>query len=150
MTATADVGGARTPWHYWLVVAIGLLWNGFGGYDYVMSNTQGDAYLTSMGMTAAQISYFNAMPAWMTAVWALGVWGGVAGTVLMLFRSRWALHAFVASLAGLLMSLVYTYVMSNGGEIMGQQGMMMNAIVLAGCIFFVWYAWLMTKRGVLR
>jgi hypothetical protein len=144
------MGGARTPWHYWLVAAIAVLWNGFGAYDYICSNTQGDAYLRSMGMTEAQISYFHAMPAWMTGVWALGVWGAVAGSVLLLFRSRWALHAYVASLIGLLLSLVYTHLMSNGGEVMGQQGVVMNAVITAGAIFFVWYAWRMTKRGVLR
>jgi hypothetical protein len=150
MTTMAQAGGARTPWHYWLVTAIGVLWNGFGAYDYVASNTKGDAYLRSMGMTEHQIAYFHAMPAGMTGVWALGVWGAALGAVLLLFRSRWALHAFVASLVGLLVSLVYTYVLSNGAEVMGQQGAIMNAVILAGAVFFIWYARRMTKRGVLR
>ena len=150
MTTTENVGGARTPWWHWVVVLVAAVWNGFGAYDYICSNTQGDTYLASMGMTEAQIAYFHAMPTWTMATWALGVWGAVLGTVLLLFRSRWAVHAFVASIVGLVLSLIYTYLLSNGAELMGQQGMIMNAVVFAGCVFFIWYARLMAKRGVLR
>ena len=141
---------ARTPWHLWAVVVIGVLWNGFGAYDYVMSHTAGEPYFRSMGMTDAQIAYYNAMPAWMTGVWAIGVWGSVAGTILLALRSRWAFQVFVASLTGPVVSLIYTYGMTNGAEMGGQTGMIMNAVILAACLFFVWYSRLMAKRGVLR
>eukprot|EP01041_Mallomonas_annulata_P028835 gene28835-50732_t len=86
------------------------------------------------------------MPAWMTAFWALGVWGAVVGTLLLFARSRWSLHAFVASLGGLLVSLVYTHLLTNGREIMGQPVLIMNGVVLVGCLFFLWYAQRMLSR----
>jgi hypothetical protein len=141
---------AGAPWHFWVIVVIALLWNGFGGYDYTMSQMRGDAYFREMGMTDPQIAYMHSYPVWMTAVWAVGVWGSVLGSILLLIRSRYALHAFVVSLAGLLVSLAYTHLMSDGGQVMGQQGMIMNAVITAGCLFFVWYSWMMTKRGLLR
>jgi hypothetical protein len=141
---------ARTPIHLWVVGAIGVLWNGFGAYDYVMSHIGGEAYLRAFGMTDPQIAYFNAMPAWMTAAWAVGVWGAALGTVLLLLRSRWALHCFAASLAGLLLSLVHTHLLSEGGRVMGMQGAIMNLVITAGCVFFLWYAFAMTRRGLLR
>ena len=145
-------GGARVraPWHFWLVAVIAILWNGFGAYDYVMSHSQGDAYYASMGMTPAQIAYAHAMPAWVVAAWAFGVWGAVAGSVLLLLRSRWALHAFVVSLLGLLASLVYSQILTSARDIMGTTAMIMNVVVLAGCLFFVWYARMMAARGTLR
>lgn len=150
MTATLEGGRASAPWHYWVVVVVAVLWNGFGGYDFVMSNVDGDAYMRGMGMTDAQIAYFHGMPPWMIADWAVGVWGAVLGSILLIFRSKWALWAFVASLIGMLGSWVYTHVLTDGGEIMGQQALVMSGIITAACVFFVWYAWLMTKRGVLR
>jgi hypothetical protein len=78
-----------------------------------------------------------------------GVWGAVLGTVLLLLRRKWALHVFVGSSAAFLMSLVYTYLLSNGGEVMAD-GAIMSAVITAGCIFFIGYAWMMAKRGVLR
>lgn len=149
MSELADTSRS-TPWHFWLVAALSVLWNGFGAYDYTMSHVQGEAYLRSAGMTDAQMAYFNAMPAWMTAAWAIGVWASVAGALLLILRSKWTFHAFVVSLLGFLASLVYTHMLSNGGELMGQMGMIMNVVVAAALVFFVWYAQVMTRRGVLR
>jgi hypothetical protein len=149
MTTEIQSGRGAT-WRFWVVATVAVLWNGFGAYDYVMSQTSGDAYMRSMGMTETHIAYMHAMPTWMTAVWAVGVWGSAAGSILLLLRSRWAFHAFVASFAGLLASLVYTYLLSDGGEVVGSQGTIMNVVIAAGCIFFIWYARAMTARGVLR
>lgn len=142
--------GARTPWHLWAVGVVGLLWNAFGAFDFTMSVTQGEAWFRSMGMTEPQIAYFKAMPAWTYGPWAAGVWGSVAGSVLLLLRMQWAFHAFVVSLLGLLVSLVYAYLLSEGGELGGAQGAIMYAVITAAVVFFTWYAWAMTKRGVLR
>jgi hypothetical protein len=149
MTATADTK-AKAPWHLWVVGVVGVLWNAYGCYDYVMTKTGGDAYLRSFGFNDEQIAYYTTMPAWMTGIWAIGVWGGLAGAVLLLLRMKWALHVFVASLAAYLMSLVYTYALSNGAAVMPDGGWIMNLVVLAGCLFFVWYAWFAAKRGILR
>ncbi|HEX8568849.1 MAG TPA: hypothetical protein VF699_02855 [Caulobacteraceae bacterium] len=139
----------RRPWHLWVVGVVAVLWNGFGAYDYTMTNLQGDPYLRSMGITDAQLAYFHEMPAWMTAVWAIGVWGAVLGSVLLLVRRRWALPAFAVSLLAVVMSLIYAFFLSRGGELMGEHAPM-QFVVLGGAVFFAWYAWWMTKRGVLR
>jgi hypothetical protein len=57
---------------------------------------------------------------------------------------------FVASLAAYVISLVYYYLLSNGAQVYGQQMIMLNVVILAACLFFAWYAWRMTKQGVLR
>jgi hypothetical protein len=145
-----DTTATPPPWHLWLVGVLSLLWNAYGAYDYLMSHVGGDAYLAGMGMTEPQIAYFHAMPAWATAVWAVGVWGALLGSVLLIMRRRWALHAFAASLAGLLLSLAYAFLLSDGGAMMGEQGVVMYAVITTACVFFVWYAWAMSKRGVLR
>lgn len=151
MTAIAERAplAGRTPWHLWLVGGLALLWNGFGVFDFVASLTQGDPYLQSMGMTDPQIAYFNAMPAWVYAAWALGVISAAAGAVLLLMRRRWAVHAFALSLVGLVLSALYTLVLSDGAEVMAST-MPMQIVVWAGALFFAGYAWLMAKRGVLR
>jgi len=150
MTATAETPRVSAPIHLWIVSLIAVAWNAFGAYDYLMSKTQGDAYLRKMGETDAQIAHMHAYPVWMTADWAIGVWGGLLAAVLLLARMRYAFHVFVLSLAAFLVMLVYTYVLSDGAKAMGQQGLIFNLVILAFCVFFAWYAWLMAKRGVLR
>lgn len=137
--------GAKASWLFWLVVAIAILWNGFGGYDYTMSHVSGDAYFRQSGMTAAKIAEYHAYPSWLHAVWAIGVWGSVVGTILLLLRSRWAFHAFALSSLGAVGSLVYQLM----GGAAGAELILPLAIV-AICAFFVWYSQAMTKRGLLR
>ncbi len=139
----------RTPIHLWIVGALGMLWNGFGAFDYLMSNLEGETWYRQMGLTDAQIAYMNAFPAWMMIVWPIGVWGAVLGTILLLRRSRTAAPVFLVSLAAFLLSLVYTYALSDGGQVMGNAAAM-QLVVLAGCLFFAWYSRAMARKGVLR
>ncbi|MCG2839377.1 hypothetical protein L6Q21_00100 [Sandaracinobacter sp. RS1-74] len=139
------------PWHHWLVSLLAIVWNGFGAFDYSMTQLQGEVWLRRMNMTEAQIGFMNAMPGWAFAVWAVGVWGGVLGGLLLLFRSRFAAPVFLLSLAAFLLSLVNSYLLMNGAEVMGgPQAFGMNAIILAGCLFFLWYARRAAARGILR
>jgi hypothetical protein len=114
-----------------------------------MSKIGGHAYMRSVGMSDAQIAYFLAKPAWMTAVWAVGVWGALAGSLLLLLRSRLAVAAFLASLIAYVVSLVDAYAISPapGG---GPSMMAIQGVILVGCLFFAWYALTMRRAGVLR
>jgi hypothetical protein len=140
----------KTPWHLWVVGVIAVLFNGIGAFDYVMSMTQGSTYMARAGMTPAQIAHYQEMPAWMTVVWTVGVWGAMLGSLLILLRNRLATVVFAVSLAAFLVSLTYTYVLTEGGTIMGPQMAIASAVITALLLFFLWYSWLMTKRGVLR
>ena len=140
----------ETPWHLWLVGVIAVLFNAIGAFDYVMSMAQGSSYMASAGMTPAQIAHYQEMPAWMIVVWTIGVWGAMLGAVLILLRNKRASLVFGVSLAAFLVSLFYTYVLTDGGEIMGGQMAITNVVITALLLFFMWYSWLMTKRSVLR
>lgn len=145
-----DTMKAAVPWHLWVVGVLTLLWNGYGAYDFVMSVTQGEAYWRASGMTDAMIAYFNAMPAWMYGPWVAGVWGAVAGSILLLLRSRFAVHAFVLSLLGALGNLIYGLMnpMPDLPPAMAAMTYMPYVIVLVAA-FLAWYAWTMQKKGVL-
>ena len=92
----AIMGRPATPWHLWVIGILALLWNSFGAYDYLMTMTRNEAYMSAF--TPAQLEYFYGFPAWMEAFWAVGVWCAFLGAVLLVLRSRWALHAFVLGL----------------------------------------------------
>ncbi|WP_156389193.1 hypothetical protein [Brevundimonas sp. Root1423] len=141
----------RTPWHLWLVGVLSLLWNGYGGYDSVMSITQGESYWRASGMTDAMITYYNAMPTWMYGPWIIGVWGAIAGSILLLMRSRYAVHAFALSLLGAVGSLIYG-LMNPMPELPPAMAAMawMPWVIVAIAAFLLWYAWTMGKKGVLR
>ena len=143
--------GTKTPWHLWLVAVVSLLWNGFGAFDFIMTNTQGEAYMRASGMTQPMIDYFLAMPDWMYAPWIAGVWGAVAGSILLLLRMRWAVYAFAISMVGAVVSLVFGLMNPMPGlppEMAVMAWMPWVIVVIAAVL--LGYAWTMGKRGVLR
>ena len=137
----------KTPWHLWVMGVVALLWNSYGGYDYVMTQTNNAAYLAQF--TAEQRAYFDSFPLWMEAVWAIGVWGAVLGSVLLLLRSKWAFQAFLASLIAFAVSVVYGQ-MSGGSAVMGTTGMVFSGLIFVLGLIFVMYSRSMTRKGVLR
>ena len=79
------------PTSFWVIAAISLLWNAFGGYLYVMSS-MGSAKLMA-SVPPEMKAYMATMPVWAHAGWAFGIWGSFAGSVLLLMRSRHAVTA---------------------------------------------------------
>lgn len=140
----------KTPWHLWLVGVVAVLFNFIGVFDFVMSKVQGEAYMASAGMTPAQIAHYRDMPFWMTADWALGVFGAFAGSVLIPLKNKLAWSVLAVSLAAFLVSLLYTYVLTDGGKIMGPQMGVASAIIAGLLALFIAYSWWMTRRGALR
>jgi hypothetical protein len=128
---------------------LALLWNAFGAFDYVMSQIQNDAYLAHF--SEVDRLYFNAFPAWMEAAWALGVWGGLLGSLLLLARSRHAEFAFGLSLLGLLAATIYQHLLSAMPADLKTGAMLaMNVVIWAVAIALFIYAHRMRTRGMLR
>lgn len=140
----------KTPWHLWVVGVAALLFNAIGPYDYVRTMLEGEAYLASAGMTPPQIAYYETLPVWVHAVWAIGVWAAIAAAVLLLLRRKLAMPVFALSLGAFALNMLHTYVLGEGGQIMGQQMAMTSGMIAAVLLFLVWYSWMMSKKGVLR
>ncbi len=140
----------KAPWHLWLVGVIAVLFNAIGVFDFVMSKAQGTDYMASAGMTPDQIAHYQDMPLWMTVDWAIGVFGAFLASILLLLRRKSAFPVFGLSLAAFLISLLYTYVLTNGGVVMGPQMAITSAIITVLLVLFIWYSRFMTARQVLR
>lgn len=138
----------KPPLHFWIVAILSLLWNGYGGFDYLMTQTQNAGYLATY--TPEQKAYFAGLPLWMDCSWALGVWTSVVGSVLLILRRHWALQAFLVSLVGIAGMLIHSYVLTDGARIMGPQAPVFSAVITTIGLFLAWYAWTMIKKGVLR
>ena len=144
-----DATARRTPWHLWVVGVLSLVWNALGGFDYVMTKTHNPKYLGAF--TPEVRAWFDSYPLWMNVAWALGVWTGILGSLLLLLRSRWAVHAFAVSLAGLAVSTVYQYLIGTMPESLrtnGGTGFTAVLWVVAGLL--LWYAVRQRASGVLR
>ena len=139
------IGKPKTPWHLWVVGILTLLWNAVGGFSYTMTRL---GMLEQLGMGAEEIAFFESAPVWSNAFWALGVWGAIAGSILILLRSRFAVHAVVVAIIGLLGSNVWQYGMADVPESL--QSPAMTIIIWLTTLFMLFYASRMAKAGVLR
>lgn len=133
--------------HVWVVGVLGLLWSAMGAMDYVMTQTRNEAYMSSF--TPEQLSFFNGLPVWVVAAWAIGVWGGVVGAILVLLRKALAAWIFLASLVGVLLTTFHNYVLSNGMEISGDLfSLAFTAVIFVIALALYMYARAMQQRGI--
>jgi hypothetical protein len=141
----------RVPMHLWVVGLLSLLWNAFGGYDYLMTRLRNTDYLKSMMPDVdpqTMLSYVDGFPLWASIGWGLGVWLGVAGSLLLLLRSRHAVLAFGLSLIGAVFGLGYQMM----NPMQGAQGFLaygVPMIIIAVALGLFVYARAMAKKGVL-
>lgn len=148
MATTAARG---TPAHLWIVGILGTIWSAFGCYDYVMSQTRNVKYLSMAGGSATDvIAWLDGMPAWAVAAWAVGVWGALAGSLLLLVRSRHAVTAYALSLAGLLISTVYQFGMAAQPPGTSNGMIVMEIVIWVIALFLLGYARVMANKDVLR
>lgn len=149
-----DTDTAKAPIHLWIIGGLATLWNGFGCYDYFMTRTRGAAYIESMMPSIdgeAMMAYVNGFPIWVSFFWGLGVWAGLAGSILLLVRHRWAVPVLLASMVGAIVGLVYQIVNPAGiAEISTGANAVMPYVIIAVAVGLFVYARAMRMRGVLR
>lgn len=139
----------RTPWWFWAVAVVSFVWNCGGPVDWVMTKTHNAAYLAAM--TPEQQAWLARYPAYMEIAWALGVWGAVLGSLLLLLRSRLAVPVFAISLAGLVAGTIYQYGISDmPASLKTPGGMGFTAALWVVAAGLLWFATRMRARGILR
>ena len=149
MTGQMSVRRAAVPWQFWAISGLSLLWNAFGAYDYTMTNLRDANYLKMF--PPELMAWIDGFPVWATACWALGVWGSLAGSVLLLLRSRHAVPAFMVSLAGAVVSMGYQYFASGMPAALNTPGMQGMAVFIVAVVALLWrYARKQAAAGVLR
>lgn len=141
------IGGSRakTPWHLWLVGGLTLLFNAMGIVSYLTTKL---GMLAEMGLTPDQIAFMESYPAWISALWALGVWGAFAGSLLVLLRSKWAVAAMVVATVGLVGTTIGNYLVLDVPAAM--QAPVLDVAIWGVTLFLLFYARQMKAAGVLR
>lgn len=139
---------ATPPTWFWIVSAVALLWNLMGVFAYLA-----DAYMSIEDleqMSQAQRLLYESRPAWVTGAYAIAVWGGAMGCLLLLMRTKWARAILYFSLLGIVAQLSYSIFLSNSLEVYGPVGLVMPIMVLCIGIALIFFANKAIARGWLR
>ncbi len=127
-----------TPWHVWVIGVVAVLWSAMGAFDYVMTQTKNDDYMSAF--TPEQVAYFTGFPAWFDAAWAVAVWGGVLGALLVLFRSGLSVPVLALSFLALVVTTIHTFGFTDWQAMMGTGGAIFSALIFLFALFMVFYA----------
>ena len=138
----------KAPRHLWIVGVLSLLWNAVGAFDYSATQFRMQSYMSQF--TPEQLAYFYAFPSWAVATWAIAVWGALLGSLCLLLRKAWAVWLFGASIVGMVLTGLYSYVLTDGMALVGTGGAIFTAVIWLMAFSLYFYARAMTRRGVLR
>ena len=83
------------PWHVWLIGIVGGLWSSMGVISFMLTQMNVEAVMSRF--PPQQREYFESFPWWAVAFWAIGVFGGVIGCLLLLLKNRLAFQVLLAS-----------------------------------------------------
>ncbi|VAW90779.1 hypothetical protein MNBD_GAMMA21-1302 [hydrothermal vent metagenome] len=137
----------KVHWSFWLIGAIALLWNVMGSLNFFM---QMNADIVA-GLPETHRAIIEGRPIWATAGFALAVFGGALGGLLLLFRKSIAIHLFIASLLGALVTMIHTINIArstidfSSGEI----AIMILSPLVVG-VLLIWYSIFAKGRGWVR
>jgi Ca2+/Na+ antiporter len=121
-------------WSFWAIGAVALIWNVLGAINYLVQ-MNADSLAAYREVEQAII---EGRPAWATGAFAIAVFGGTLGCLLLLLRKSAAYYLFIASLLGVIVTMIHTLSVDidfGFGEIVGF--IVMPVVVAA---FLIWYS----------
>lgn len=142
-----DAIAGKIHWSFWIIGVIALIWHVLGSANYLM---QTSAEFVA-GLPDTHRAIIGDRPAWATAGFAVAVFGGAIASLLLLLRKTLAFYLFVASLLGVLVTMIHTIrVAGSGIAFSGSEifVMIVLPIIVAGLL--IWYAKFAERKGWIR
>jgi len=129
-------------WSFWLVAVFAIIWNALGGVNFYLQMTVADlSFMPEWWQKVAQ-----SRPAWAAGAMAVGVFGGVLGGILLLFRRASAYYVFIFSFVGTIVTLSHALGIDGAGPRQIFEGLIMPVVMSIAFILFAKIA--ITQRWV--
>ena len=128
----------------WFTVAAiaSLLFMGLGCISYLMH-----VFANPATMPLDQRAAFEAEPAWVTGAYAVAVWAGLAGAILLLMRKRAGEWLLLLSVVAVLLWLAGLVVITPLRENMSANDLLVAIVVAALTWTIYWFARHSRQRG---
>jgi hypothetical protein len=138
---------AKAPAHVRVIGLLAVLWNAIGAFHYTATEYRLDFYMSQFN--EQQLEYFYGFPSWAIAAWAVAVWCSLLASLGLLLRKAWAVWLFGVGIAGLAVSTLYNFVLTNGIAVMGSGGAIFTGVIWIVAVALFLYARGLSRRGVL-
>ncbi len=123
---------------FWIIGVAALVWNGLGVMQYL-----GMAYMTDevkAALPEAERALYDNIPSWVTAAFAIAVFGGLIGSAFLLMRKKLARPMFLISLIAIIVQMSYNLFMSRAAEVYGPGSVIMPIMVIVIGVFLLMYS----------
>jgi len=131
-------------WSFWLIGAVALLWNLTGVINYFAQMST--EVVAAMPETARAI--IDGRPVWATGGFAIAVFGGALGGLLLLLRKSAAYYVFIASLLGVVVTMIHTVgIASSTIDFSPFEIVMMILMPLVVAAILIWYSKQAENKG---
>lgn len=138
----------KPPISFWIMSVIALLWNLMGVFNYLNQAFNQVAILESLDQ--AQREVFEGIPAWATAAFAIAVFSGLAGSIGLLLRKKWARPLFIVSFIAALAQFINWLFISDAVEAFGPSTYTMPILVLLIGLYLIFFSKVGIKKGWLK
>ena len=136
------IGGVR--WSFWAIGAVTLIWNVMGVINFFVQ-MNADALAS---FPESHRAIVEGRPAWATGAFAIAVFGGALGCLLLLLRKSAAYYLFIASLLGVIVQLIHTLgIASSTIDFSPFDILMIILMPLAVAAFLTWYSKRAESKG---
>jgi hypothetical protein len=129
---------------FWIISVVALLWNSTGIMAYLEQAYMSIEDLESLPV--AEQAFYNNIPAWVTAAFAIAVFSGTLGCIGLLMRKKWATILFLVSLIAVIAHFIRNVFIQTDMEV-SAVNMIWSVVVLLIAIFMVWYSKKSTSNG---
>ena len=131
-------------WSFWAIGAFALIWNGLGGVNFFMQmNAE-----TLEAYREVERAIIDGRPVWATGGFAVGVFGGALGGLLLLLRKPTAYYLFIAALLGVIVTMIHTInIALSTIDFSPAEILVMILLPLIVAAFLVWYSKKAERKG---
>jgi len=123
---------------FWLISTLALIWNLIGVFNYLTQAFMTDEILASLPQD--QQLMYQEVPAWVTAAFALAVFSGTLGAVLMLLKKKIATTFFILSFIGIISQMSYGLLINENTDSYGPMGLLMPLMIISIGGYLIWYS----------
>lgn len=128
---------------FWIVSVIALLWNLMGVLAYLIRAFVTDEMIATLP-AEQQAEFAVVYPSWVTAAFAMAVFCGTLGAILLLMRKKLATLLFAISAIAAIAQHIYIF--TN----VAVNSYVMPVLVIIVCAFLVWFSRKFTEQGILK
>ncbi len=128
----------KPPKSFWIISIVALIWNLMGVSAYLMQAFMTDEAIKNLPETE-QALHMD-IPAWVTAAFAIAVFGGTLGCLGLLLRKKWARLVFLISLIGIIVQMIHNVFISNNMDVYGPGAVIMPIMVLIIGVYLIMYS----------